>query len=655
MNFFTQQDRARSSTRKLVFLFCCAVAVLITMTSFLIYALLFTAEANTEGAFNTEILFSDLFLKVGFGVTAVIVLGSSFRLMQLRGGGKVVAESMQGRLLNNSSADIDERKILNVVEEMAIAAGLPVPPVYLIDEQGINAFAAGYHQRDAVIGVTRGCIQQLTREELQGVMAHEFSHIFNGDMRLNIRLIGLLYGIMVIGLIGYFMMRSTMYSRRSKNGGGLVFLGLGLVVIGYGGTFFGNLIKAAVSRQREFLADASAVQFTRNPDGISGALKKIGGFKEGSKLNNGHASEISHMLFGEGISSGFMGLFATHPPLQERILRIDPAWQGKFTGVENGPGEASTGGGNSGNNSAGISSFSDGTLSNSTLSNSTLTDSTLTESTISKTTSAVDSIGNPSVAHLALAVQKIAEIPVSLHDEAHNSFGASALMYSLLIDDTDSDVTQKQLGILSEGLANQQYQAFANIHQKVKALPRDLYLPLIDISLPSLKQLSPTQYRTFMSHLSQLIVADEKISLFEWSLFKILRYNLDASSHRSARYVEIGKLAKSCEVLLSALAGAGHEDNQEREQAFISAAQLLNFSSPISFNPQFLNNTPALDKALIDIKNIKPLQKPLLLKAMVKCIDADGKVTALESELLRAVASLIDCPIPPLLSGQQFV
>ena len=237
------------------------------------------------------------------------------------------------RLLNDSGDQV-ERKVLNVVEEMALASGLPVPPVFMMDrEQGINAFAAGYQPEDAVIGVTRGCVEQLSRDELQGVIAHEFSHILNGDMRLNIRLIGIVHGILLVGLIGYYTLRIAAASggRRSSNnkgGGGLAFLGLGLglMAIGFIGTLIGNLIKAAVSRQREFLADASAVQFTRDPNGIAGALKKIGGLNTGSKVTVAKAAEASHMFFAEGVSE----LFATHPPLAKRIARIDMFWQAEM-------------------------------------------------------------------------------------------------------------------------------------------------------------------------------------------------------------------------------------------------------------------------------------------------------------------------------------
>jgi Zn-dependent protease with chaperone function len=634
MNFFDHQDRARSTTKKLVVLFFLAIVVLIAMTSFLIISLFFVAENNSSGDFaiSQEFLTSDIVLLVTLGVVAVVGLGSVYRFIQLRGGGKSVAESMGGRLLNTGTLDADERKILNVVEEMALASGLPVPPVYLMEDSAINAFAAGYHSKDAVIGITRGCIKILSREELQGVVAHEFSHIFNGDMRLNIRLMGVLYGIMVLGTIGYVIVRSSRYRMRSRNskGNGIIVLGLGLIVIGYGGTFFGNMIKAAVSRQREFLADASAVQFTRNPDGIGGALKKIGGYDLGSTINNDKADEISHMLFAEGLASRFTGLMATHPPLQERILKIEPNWQGQLPTISEGYSAGDSG-----------SHFSAGSEQASGFNSAA-------------NSSAIDAIGSPTAEHIAIAIDQLAQMPEDLKAEAHTTFGASSLMYCLLVKLADDGTAQKQLAILKEGLSQANYAEQLIILEKAQALPRELYLPLVDLALPSLKQFSPTQYRTFMSFLSQLIVADQEISLFEWSLFKILRSNLDPSS-LSRQQVDMKSLRSESEVLLSALASAGHDSVEEAERSFNQAKVLLSFPKGITYNNAVSNNTQLLEKAVDKFQNLKPLQKPLLIKSMVKCIDADGKVTPEERELLRAVASLIDCPIPPLLSGQSFL
>ena len=277
-----------------------------------------------------------LLLWVALGTTLVITIGSLHKISELAGGGEVVALMLGGRAVNPHSTDLAERRLLNVVEEMALASGVPVPPVYVLDrEPGINAFAAGHQPGNAVVAVSAGCLQCLTREELQGVMGHEFSHILNGDMRLNLRLIGVVNGILVLAIIGYYILRSMSYvsSRDSKEGGaqmGFLVLGLVLVVLGYLGVLLGNLIKSAISRQREFLADFSSVQFTRNPGSLAGALKKIGGISSGSRIRDAHASEISHMFFGDALAGSFFNLFATHPPLVKRIRALEPNFDGVF-------------------------------------------------------------------------------------------------------------------------------------------------------------------------------------------------------------------------------------------------------------------------------------------------------------------------------------
>lgn len=628
MNFFAHQDRARSSTRKLVILFVCAVITLIIITSLLVYFLLgFTESSNGQPTFSAETLSSEIFIYVSLGVIGVVILGAMFRLAQLRGGGKVVAESMGGKLLNTAGNNADERKILNVVEEMAIASGTPVPPVYLMEDSAINAFAAGYKPQDAVIGITRGCIEKLDRDELQGVIAHEFSHIFNGDMRLNIRLIGLLYGIMVIGLIGYYILRGSFYrrysSRSNRKSGGIAVLGLGLVIVGYGGTFFGNMIKAAVSRQREFLADASAVQYTRNPQGIAGALKKIGAYSDGSYIKSADASEISHMLFSQGLKAGFTGLFATHPPLQERITRLDPYWQGEIA-KNTKPGSKTQ--------SGQVSGFAG-------------------EAT---QRSAVDSIGEPSAEHVTLAAKSIEALPDSIIEDAHSTFGACMLMYCLLLELASEETEKKQLEILESMLSQQQLASFHAIRKRASWVSRDLFLALIDICLPSLKQLSATQYRTFMSILSQLIVADENISVFEWCIFKTLRYSLDENVSRE-KLIDLDKSTWACEGLLSILAVVGHDDEEQAEIAFNQAVRELDINRNFTFRAAFSDRTEVLEKACDLLKNLKPLQKPRLLKAMAASINADGIVRPEEAELLRAVGALLDCPIPPLLDQQKFI
>ena len=277
-----------------------------------------------------------MFLWVTLGTLAVILLGSLYKISELSSGGEGVALMLGGRAVDPQTTDLAERRLLNVVEEMALASGIPVPPVYIMDqERGINAFAAGHRPGDAVVAVSAGCLRFLTREELQGVMGHEFSHILNGDMRLNLRLVGVVYGILVLAIVGYYLMRSAAYGgdRRDSPAAYAFIIGLVLVVFGYLGVFLGNLIKAAVNRQREFLADASAVQFTRYPGGIAGALKKIGGLADGSRIREAHAHEVSHMFFGDAFAGSFFNLLATHPPLAARIRALEPDFDGRFPAV----------------------------------------------------------------------------------------------------------------------------------------------------------------------------------------------------------------------------------------------------------------------------------------------------------------------------------
>ncbi|MDG2175179.1 MAG: M48 family metallopeptidase [Gammaproteobacteria bacterium] len=643
MNFFALQDQARSNTRKLVFLFGAAVLTLVLITSALVVGLMFYAEQQEMGL-TTDFLTSTIFLQVSLVVIAVVGLGTLYRLGQLRGGGKTVAEAMGGRLLNTITRDTDERKILNVVEEMAIASGTPVPQVYLMEEESINAFAAGYRPRDAVIGITRGCIRELSRDELQGVVAHEFSHIFNGDMRLNIRLIGLLYGIMVIGLIGYHMLRGGRYSGSSrsgkKGGGGILMLGLGLMVVGYGGTFFGNMIKSAVSRQREYLADATAVQFTRNPEGIGGALKKIGGYTAGTEITSKDASEISHMLFCNGIKAGFTSLFATHPPLSDRIARIDPQWKGGETNLHANAKEIET--------DAGVSHFANTGSEQSSYQNAEGLHGT-------QGASALENIGNPGVDNFSQAAATISGFSATVMEDAHNIMSASQIIYSLMMALSDAQTSDRQMQILREKLEDNDYRALEKIREEVSSVARANYLTLVDLCMPSLKQLSPVQYRDFMSQISLLIMADKEISLFEWCLFKILRYTLDDRPDRRMKSFALKTLYKECEVLLSVLAFAGHSNEQEAEAAFMTAKEYLELNMSMQFQHNLGANTGKLEKALDKLNNLRPLEKPKLLKAMVACINADGQVTVEESELLRAVGSLLDCPIPPLLPEQRFI
>ena len=609
MNFFEHQDRARSSTRLLVALFVCAVAALILVTVLLVVFLsgmVQGSEGRPPLAFDTTLLTSDIFFVVSTVVVAVVGLGTLYRIMQLRGGGKAIAEGLGGRLLNVQTRDADERKVLNVVEEMAIAAGLPVPQVYLLEDPAINAFAAGYHPQDAVIGITRGCIHELDRDELQGVVAHEFSHILNGDMRLNILLIGWLYGIMVIGLVGYHLLRGMRYSGRSnKKGGGLIFLALGLMAVGYGGTFFGNLIKAAVSRQREFLADASAVQYTRNPGGIGNALKKIGGYATGTIINAADTAEISHMLFGPGAR---FALFATHPPLEERIRRIEPRWKGDFNDRSTQRAEAAT------------------------------------QAVSQPVAGFVESVGQLTEAGLSTAQQRLAALPVGLHAEVHSSFGSYLTIFALLMAASEQGSRRAQWQYLAGQLAPAEFAQLQGLYDQVAALDRKLYLPLVDLALPTLRQLSVRQWQTFMQHLQQLAKADANMTLFEWCLFRILRAALTQRSTRGGT-VDLDQCIEESRLLLAACAREGQAVEAAATVAFAAGMAELRAGEAGALPAP--GNLDALDRAVERLRLLNPLQKPRLLKALVRCIQADRAVTSGEAELLRAIGAALDCPIPP--------
>jgi Zn-dependent protease with chaperone function len=638
MDFFSAQDTARQNTGRLVIFFTMAVLSLVVMTNLLVMAVFGYLGSQNQGTESSlASLDWEVFGVVSLGVIVVVGLGSLYKIMALSGGGDRIAEMMGGQLIVDGTGDPDKQKILNVVEEMAIASGSPVPPVYLLDEEGINAFAAGYSPSDAVIGVTRGAIRKLSRDELQGVIAHEFSHILNGDMRLNIKLIGILHGILLLGLIGYFILRGSMFSRSSrKSGGGTMALGLGLVVIGFAGTFFGNLIKAAVSRQREFLADASAVQFTRNPDGIGGALQRIGADSVGSVLENTNSAEISHALFSQGFTSFFGGLFATHPPLAERIKKIKPDWDGNFEISKSAARRRPSGGASkkgSGTGSARSAAMLAGMA-----------------ATMGRN-AAFAHIGSPTAAHMGYARELIAELPGVLKRAVHEPFAARAVIYCLVLDD-DEYMCRRQLEHLAKVADVGVYDETARLMSLVRGLKTEFRLPLVDMALPALRQLSESQYGLFKENLNVLIEADGKLSLFEWTLQKIVYHHLDGvfggKSGAVRKKTTLQRSRQACAVLLSLLVYANRHDGLTEEEVFAAAGKELG-----GLEVQLLDRAKlsfsSLDGAIDELSGLKPLAKSKLVKGCAACVMADNKITPVEAELLRAIAETLDCPMPPLV------
>jgi len=642
--FFEHQEKARRNTSRLVFLFGLAtVAIAASLYGIAAVATGFRGTDPATQKMVFQIVWLDPVLMLQVGVLTLVVVGgaSLYRTHQLAGGGRVVAEALGGRLLHADSSAPLERKILNVVEEMAIASGTPSPPVYLLEhEAGINAFAAGFSPSDAVVGITRGCAEQLSRDELQGVVAHEFSHILNGDMRLNIRLMGVLYGILVIGMIGYFLLRSSFWAgaasrRNSKDNSAMAMaaVGFGLVIVGFLGTFFGNLIKASVSRQREFLADASAVQFTRNPDGIAGALKKIGGFEAGSHIESPAAPESSHLFFGQALSSGLNSLFATHPPLAERIKVLDPSWEGAFGQGAVGPGAA-----------AGVvdapshhaaAGFAGGRAD-------------------APAASAVEQMGSVTVAHLAYAAQLLGEIPPAVKEAAHDSFGARAVVYALLMD-ADSEARKLQLAVLDGKGEGGVPELTRKLMPEVERLGRGHRLPLIDLALPALRELSASQYERFQGVVHDLVLADQRIDLFEWTLQRILLTHLtptfEGVQRPRKRLRGKKQVRRVLKVILSTLVRAGTLSESAMQQVVAGAGRDLG-EDELQLLPPDEVGLAQLDEALSLAASLVPGAKERVLRACAQVIAADRKVTESEAELFRAIADSLGCPVPPLLPGQ---
>ncbi len=645
MNFFESQDRVRKNTAKLVFLFALAVITLIIMTNLLV--MMVFGYINSEQLRDGETLIQQMdwqtFVAVGVGVSVVILVGSLYKIMALSAGGKAVAESLGGQLIPRDTEDLNRRKLLNVVEEMAIASGTPAPPVYLLaDEPGINAFAAGFSPRDAVIGVTQGTIDRLTREQLQGVIAHEFSHIFNGDMRLNIRLMGVLNGILIIGMIGYYILYSTSYSRHrrgsDKGAGGILALAIGLMVIGFAGTFFGGLIKASVSRQREYLADASAVQFTRNPNGIAGALKRIGGLEFGSKVENPGAPEVSHAFFAQGITGFMQSLSATHPPLAKRILRIDPHWDGKFDYAED------------------VVSPEEEAGEPETMTRQEVTSkvaAVAVGAAVADVITAIDQIGNPRQETINYARSLIAELSTIIKEAAREPYGARAVIYSLVLD-KGKEVRAQQLRQLQDHADPDVYALTHTLLPEMDKLDIKYRLPVIDIAIPALKQLSLGQYKSFRLNLIALIEMDSRVDLLEWSLQKILFNHLDGQFFKlaqvKARYSHPAQLKKEIELILSVMAHAGHQSQSDAEKAFIAATEALDLSG-LELLAKSEIGLSDLDQSLEKLAKLKPLVKPRILKACATSIVHDRKVSPVEVELLRAFSDVLDCPMPPVTYG----
>ena len=663
MDFFEHQELARKSTENLLFLFALAVAAIVG-TVYL--AIVLAWQMWGPRSYGPLILWEPrLFGWTAAGVLAVIALGSLWKSHQLRGGGAVVAQRLGGRRIDLGTTDPHERRVLNVVQEMAIASGTPVPEVYLLeDESGINAFAAGHGEGDAVIGVTRGAIQKLSRDELQGVMGHEFSHLLNGDMRLNLRLMGVVHGILLIALVGRGLMHPGRTSRRRKDGGAQVALvGLALLLIGYVGVFFANLIKAAVSRQREFLADASAVQFTRNPAGIAGALEKIGGFATGSRMVTARADEASHMFFGDGKVHRITAAMATHPPLTERIRRIDPSFEGRFSVL--------------------AESYVAPTEEELTAPAAALASPGYARGPASALAGAAGLAEAPGARAAADVVAAPPRRPPRARAPARpdrtagtRAPGAGARALGLgartrprggahaggrdcaRVRPPDGAPRSRARAPAGGVVREDDLDAAPAVDTLLDAcgqLEPDARLPVLEVAAAALGTLPPERFAAFSRTVRDLVEGDRRVELSEWLLARLLlrqvSARLEPAKPAKPRYRSVRAFAGEAAVLLSALAHAGHDDPSSTERAFEAAARELRLPGARLCGPEACAPR-ALEAALETFALLFPEEKRRLLSACAASVAADWRVLPREAELFRMVSDWLGVPVPPLLPGQ---
>lgn len=636
MNFFEAQDDARRRSKWLVGYFALAIIGVIVS----VYAIVYMAMDYMGMA-------ASLWMPGVFAVTAlatggVMGTGSLFKTMQLNGGGEVVARDMGARQVDPHTRDADERRLVNVVEEMAIASGVPVPGIWIMDEElGINAFAAGTEPGNAVVAVTRGCLQRLSRSELQGVVAHEFSHILNGDMRLNMRLMGLLFGILMISMLGRMLFETLRFMRirssSSRDGGGvgvivaIVMAGLALMIVGSLGVFFGRLIQAAISRQREFLADASAVQFTRDPTGIAGALKKIGGQQFGSKIHAPKAAEASHLFFADGGMFSY-GL-ATHPPLDIRIRALQANWDGEFVASELpevAEGRKYRHGGAS--QAAAVSNLA-GSVG-------------LSPPPIPR--QSIERLGEPTEIDVGVGHLVHAGLQSGWIRACHDREEAQALVFGLLLAEDDK-LREEEIMFIKNGAGNDAGELALHWNHELGEVHSSQKIALIDLSIPALRGLSLPEYDRFVEITQWLIASDGHVDLFEFMLQRVVERHLDAHFRGRAfpkiRHRKMETLLTEANILVTTMAAVGGQDQMQQAYAVATAESPWQMDMAAPANCGLRNIEAALEK----FNQATPLVKKQLLRMLGLAAMQDGELASREAELLRATADAIGCSVPPFV------
>lgn len=629
MDFFARQDAVRKVSGRLVVLFAAAVAGIVAVIDLAAWFGLGLYQQPAGSAVGGLVTISLVALLVIFGA-------SFFRMLSLRnGGGGQVARSLGGISVPEDTADPQLRRLRNVVEEIAIASGTPVPELYVLpNEQGINAFAAGWSPADAAVAVTRGALERLNRDELQGVIAHEFSHVVNGDMRINIRLMGVLFGILGLAVVGRILLASGRGT--NKNGAPLALIGLAAFIAGYIGVFAGRLIKAAVSRQREYLADASAVQFTRQTEGIAGALKKIGGLDAGSRISSGKVEDVSHMLFGEGRS--FASLYATHPPLPERIKVLDPTFDPAELDVLRQRWSAAPPQGMAEDMALGLASAAP-------------------EASAARARqvdvhpdAVVAGVGDPAAASYTWAAGILRSIPEALQHRVRGTGTVLPVVFGLLLSDhPQARAAQHAMLTARHGapLADAAWQEAAALAE----LDRAARLPLSELAFSALRNRPVAELQAIMGSIDELVRADGRTTVFEYCLATLLRRELyEVVHHRPpwpVRRTTLPRSGTAAPVLLSVLARIGNRDAVSAEAAYRAGLARLPIDQRYPYAPPE-RGLLALDAVWPVLDGLDGAGKAALVGALVEVIASDGVMTIEEVELLRTVCGLLHCPLPPL-------
>jgi len=633
VNFFDAQDRARRSTRWLVVVYIAATILIVLGVTAIVTAAFFASGESHEAPPPSFIA------GIAAMATLLIVGATIYKTSLLSSGGGRVALDMGGTLIPPDVQDPLRRRLRNVVEEMAIASGVPVPEIYVLEqENGINAFAAGFAPGDAAVAVTRGCLELLDRNELQGVIAHEFSHILNGDMRLNIRMMGVLFGIMVLGIIGRFILRSTYYgsigsSRRNKGAPVVLIIGLGLAILGWVGVFSARIIKASVSRQREFLADASAVQFTRQTDGLANALKKIGGYSNKSYIQNVDPEEVSHMLFAGGVAR-LTSMFATHPPLIERIHALDPNFDERDYPDVN-------------LDTRDLAAMSDSTAAFSGEASTALRG--IRSTAIADTV--IDSVGRPEPRHIEFAQKLRASIPPPLYAAAHAPDESLLLAIALSLGDAESG---QQLRLIEEKLGRQRMETIRSFHALIVKAGPAFRLPLLEIAFPMLKKRPAIQIEFLLELINKLVQVDGNISLSEFCYYQIIESHLlQAANPAGKRGNRVSKkVARQAAVdLIRLVADRGHDDPQESKRAFEAGVALFGgWAGDQGQTRENVSTVVVLEQSLNALRRMNSAGRQSFIRAVTKTIAHDDKLTLPEAELLRTICAALDCPMPPFLA-----